>query len=160
MIKKVLILIKIGRALAKSSTLDYFDEVYKPNFFVRIFIKIFGFSSFKKKSLDSKSVGLRLASALKELGPTFIKLGQFLGTRPDIVGKDLAKELQSLQDDLPPFDMKIAERSIKEEIGEKKYLEINDLSKPIAAASIAQVHFAKISGENFAIKILRPGIEK
>ena len=160
MIKKVLILIKIGRALAKSSTLDYFDEVYKPNFFVRIFIKIFGFSSFKKKSLDSKSVGLRLASELKELGPTFIKLGQFLGTRPDIVGKDLAKELQSLQDDLPPFDMKIAERSIKEEIGGKKYLEIKDLSKPIAAASIAQVHFAKISGENFAIKILRPGIEK
>ena len=49
MIKKVLILLKIGRALAKSSTLDYFDEVYKPNFFIRIFIKIFGFSSFKKK---------------------------------------------------------------------------------------------------------------
>ena len=63
-----------------------------------------------KKSLDSKSVGLRLANALKKLGPTFIKLGQFLGTRPDIVGKDLAKELQSLQDDLPPFDMEIAEK--------------------------------------------------
>ena len=105
MIKKVIILLKIGRALAKSSTLDYFDEVYKPNFLIRIFIKIFGFSSFQKKSLDSKSVGLRLANALKELGPTFIKLGQFLGTRPDIVGNDLAKELQSLQDDLPPFDM-------------------------------------------------------
>ena len=49
MIKKIFILLKIGRALAKSSTLDYFDEVYKPNFFIRIFIKIFGFSSFKKK---------------------------------------------------------------------------------------------------------------
>ena len=55
-------------------------------------------------------------SALKELGPTFIKLGQFLGTRPDIVGKDLAKELQSLQDDLPPFDMEIAKKSISNEI--------------------------------------------
>ena len=128
MIKKIIILLKIGRALAKSSTLDYFDEVYKPNFLIRIFIKIFGFSSFQKKSLDSKSVGLRLANALKELGPTFIKLGQFLGTRPDIVGNDLAKELQSLQDDLPPFDMTIAERSIKEEIGEEKYLKIKDLS--------------------------------
>ena len=90
MIKKLIILLKIGRALAKSSTLDYFQEIYKPNIFVRVFIKIFGFSSFKKKSLDSKSVGLRLTNALKDLGPTFIKLGQFLGTRPDIVGKDLA----------------------------------------------------------------------
>ena len=49
MIKKIFILLKIGRALAKSSTLDYFDEVYKPNFLIRIFIKIFGFSSFQKK---------------------------------------------------------------------------------------------------------------
>ena len=52
MINKIFILLKIGRALAKSSTLDYFDEVYKPNLFIRVFIKIFGFSSLKKKSLD------------------------------------------------------------------------------------------------------------
>ena len=160
MIKKILILIKIGRALAKSSTLDYFGEIYQPNVFIRIFIKIFGFSSFRKKSLDSKSVGFRLANALKDLGPTFIKLGQFLGTRPDIVGNDLAKELQSLQDDLPPFKMSIAKESIQNEIGEKKYNQIEDLTQPIAAASIAQVHFAKIDGKDFAIKILRPDIEK
>ena len=160
MIKKLIILLKIGRALAKSSTLDYFQEIYKPNIFVRVFIKIFGFSSFKKKSLDSKSVGLRLTNALKDLGPTFIKLGQFLGTRPDIVGKDLAIELQSLQDDLPPFDMSVAEKSIREEIGEEKFLQIKDFTRPIAAASIAQVHFAKIKNEEFAVKILRPGIEK
>ena len=160
MIKKLIILLKIGRALAKSSTLDYFQEIYKPNIFVRVFIKIFGFSSFKKKSLDSKSVGSRLTNALKDLGPTFIKLGQFLGTRPDIVGKDLAIELQSLQDDLPPFEMPIAEKSIREEIGEEKFLQIKDFTRPIAAASIAQVHFAKIKNEEFAVKILRPGIEK
>jgi len=121
MIKKLLILLKIGRALAKSSTLDYFGELYKPNFIIRSSIKIFGFTSFKKKSLDSKSVGLRLTAALKELGPTFIKLGQFLGTRPDIIGKDLAKELQSLQDDLPPFEMEVAKKSIIDEIGEEKF---------------------------------------
>ena len=160
MIKKLLILLKIGRALAKSSTLDYFGELYKPNFIIRSSIKIFGFSSFKKKSLDSKSVGLRLTAALKELGPTFIKLGQFLGTRPDIIGKDLAKELQSLQDDLPPFEMEVAKKSIIDEIGEEKFKQIQDLSKPIAAASIAQVHFAKIEDKKYAIKILRPGIEK
>jgi ubiquinone biosynthesis protein len=101
-----------------------------------------------------------LTNALKDLGPTFIKLGQFLGTRPDIVGKDLAIELQSLQDDLPPFDMTIAEKSIREEIGEEKFLQIKDFTRPIAAASIAQVHFAKIKNEEFAVKILRPGIEK
>jgi len=160
MIKKIIILLKIGRALAKSSTLDYFGQIYKPNIFIRGFIKIFGFSGFKKKSLDSKNVGLRLASALKELGPTFIKLGQFLGTRPDIVGKDLAKELQSLQDDLPPFDMEIAKNSIRSELGLEKFKEINDMTQPIAAASIAQVHFAKIDKKDYAIKILRPNIEK
>ena len=74
MIKKILILLKIGRTLAKSSTLDYFDKIYKPNFFIRILIKFFGFSSLKEKSLDSKSVGHRLANALKDLGPTFINL--------------------------------------------------------------------------------------
>ncbi len=160
MIKKIIILLKIGRALAKSSTLDYFEEVYKPNILIRSLIKIFGFSSFRKKSLDSKSVGLRLANALKDLGPTFIKLGQFLGTRPDIVGKNLAIELQSLQDDLPPFDTSIAEKTIKEEIGDEKFKRIKNLTQPIAAASIAQVHFAKIENREFAIKILRPGIEK
>ena len=159
MIKKIIILLKIGRALAKSSTLDYFGQIYKPNIFIRGFIKIFGFSGFKKKSLDSKNVGLRLASALKELGPTFIKLGQFLGTRPDLVGRDLAKELQSLQDDLPPFDMEIAKNSIRSELGLEKFKEINDMTQPIAAASIAQVHFAKIDKKDYAIKILRPDIE-
>ena len=160
MIRKILILLKIGRVLAKSSTLDYFGELYKPNILIRASIKIFGFSSFKKKELDSKNVGLRLTEALRELGPTFIKLGQFLGTRPDIMGKDLAKELQSLQDEMPPFEMEIAKQSIINEIGDEKFKEIKNLSQPIAAASIAQVHFAKIDNKDYAIKILRPEIEK
>ena len=69
MIKKILILLKIGRALAKSSTLDYFGELYKPNFLIRYSIKIFGFSSFKKKSLDSKKCWPKISVSIKRIGP-------------------------------------------------------------------------------------------
>ncbi len=165
MIKNIFILFKIGRVLSKSNTLSYFDKIYKIPFFLKIIIKIFGFSILKPKYTNNVPVGERLSSALKELGPTFIKLGQFLGTRPDIVGTDLAKELQKLQDTLPPYDLYLAKDAIKEELGEENFKKINKLSNPIAAASIAQVHFAEIIIENnqkkeVAIKVLRPNIEK
>ena len=98
------------------------------------------------------------------MGTTFIKLGQFLATRPDIIGEHLAKDLEKLQDKVPAFDLYEAKRVIKKEIGEKQFNNIIEISEPIAAASIAQVHFAKIKNENqekqVAIKILRPDIEK
>jgi predicted unusual protein kinase regulating ubiquinone biosynthesis (AarF/ABC1/UbiB family) len=72
---------------------NYTNQIYLSD----LVLKFLASQVLEKKSLDSKSVGLRLVKALEELGPTFIKLGQFLGTRPDIVGKDLAIELQSLQ---------------------------------------------------------------
>ena len=114
MIKNIFILFKIGRVLSKSNTLSYFDKIYKDPIFLKIIIKIFGFSILKPKYTNNVPVGERLSSALKELGPTFIKLGQFLGTRPDIVGIDLAKELQKLQDTLPPYDLYIAKDAIKD----------------------------------------------
>ena len=165
MIKNIYILFKIGRVLSKSNTLTYFDKIYKIPFFLKIFIKILGFSILKPKYTNDVPVGERLSSALKELGPTFIKLGQFLGTRPDIVGIDLAKELQKLQDTLPPYDLYIAKDAIKMELGEENFKKIKKLSNPIAAASIAQVHFAEIILENnqtkkVAVKVLRPNIEK
>ena len=164
MIKNIYILFKIGRVLSKSNTLTYFDKIYKIPF-LKIFIKILGFSILKPKYTNDVPVGERLSSALKELGPTFIKLGQFLGTRPDIVGIDLAKELQKLQDTLPPYDLYIAKDAIKMELGEENFKKIKKLSNPIAAASIAQVHFAEIILENnqtkkVAVKVLRPNIEK
>ena len=92
------------------------------------------------------------------MGTTFIKLGQFLATRPDIIGEELAKNLEKLQDKVPAFDLYDAKKIIKKEIGENYYKNILELSEPIAAASIAQVHLAKIKFQKqekqVAIKII------
>ncbi len=107
------------------------------------------------------SAGERLALALQELGPAFIKLGQALSTRSDLIGQDIADDLALLQDRLPPFSFKHVRRSIEEEYG-KPLEEIFKTfeEEPVAAASIAQVHFATDrAGRELAVKILRPGIE-
>ena len=93
-----------------------------------------------------------------------IKLGQFLATRPDIIGESLSKELESLQDRLPPFSQDQAKKIIKDDLGTNTYNSIINLSEPVAAASIAQVHKAQIDDngiiKDVAIKILRPDIKK
>ena len=164
MIRNLFILFKIGRVLSKSNTIEFFEEIYKPPILLKLLIKLFGVSFSKPKYSHNVPVSERLSSAFKELGPTFIKLGQFLGTRPDIVGESFAKELQKLQDTLPPFDTHLAKESIKKELGNEFFGKITEFSPPIAAASIAQVHFAKINHDNkqieIAIKVLRPNIEK
>jgi len=126
--------------------------------------------------------GERLATALAALGPAYIKLGQFLATRPDIIGPDLAKDLTFLQDKLPPFPMEEARALIEEGLGKPVDELFSYLSEPIAAASIAQVHRGRTraesdiseddgapdggaeghmgEGRDVAVKVLRPGIEK
>ncbi|PKP72512.1 MAG: ubiquinone biosynthesis protein UbiB, partial [Alphaproteobacteria bacterium HGW-Alphaproteobacteria-6] len=113
------------------------------------------------------NAGERLASALAALGPAYIKLGQFLATRPDIIGAELADDLTSLQDKLPPFPMEEARQLIEEGLGKSVGEIFSFLSEPIAAASIAQVHRARTRASethpaerDVAVKVLRPGIEK
>ena len=100
--------------------------------------------------------------ALTALGPAYIKFGQVLSTRPDVVGDELAVQLRVLQDKLPPFSMREAKAEIQRELGMSFDQLFSSFSKPVAAASLAQVHKAHLAdtGEAVAVKILRPGIEK
>ena len=164
MFKRVFQLFKIGRKFASSGALLTINKIYKLPISIRILFDLLSIGT-KKKNLDNtKTSGQRLCDALQEMGTTFIKLGQFLATRPDIIGQSLANDLERLQDKLPPFGKTVSENIIKKEIGIKNFEKISNLSNPIAAASIAQVHLATIIEENkereVAIKILRPNIEK
>ncbi|MBI3702995.1 MAG: 2-polyprenylphenol 6-hydroxylase, partial [Rhizobiales bacterium] len=99
-----------------------------------------------------------------KLGPTYVKLGQFLATRPDVVGKDIARDLESLQDKMAPFPQALAEAAVATAF-EKPLAQVYASFGPaVAAASIAQVHRAEIEVDGarkaVAVKILRPGVER
>jgi len=114
----------------------------------------------KNGGIDEKlTVGERLRLSLEELGPTYIKLGQILSTRPDILPLDVIAELEKLQDNVPPFPFENVKSLIENEIDDKLeniYKEFNQT--PIAAASIAQVHLAKLnSGKKSCSKSSKTG---
>jgi ubiquinone biosynthesis protein len=107
----------------------------------------------------------RVAAALTRLGPSYIKLGQFLATRADLIGPELAADLRHLQDKLPPFSEAEARRSVEAALGGRLSDHFAAFGPPVAAASIAQVHKASVALADgteraVAVKILRPGIER
>ncbi|MGY9040341.1 MAG: AarF/UbiB family protein, partial [Candidatus Pelagibacterales bacterium] len=165
MLKKIFILFKLGRKLARSDILTILSKFKKPPLAIKILFQILSFSFSGPNRADlNENEGAKLSKSLQSMGTTFIKLGQFLVTRPDIIGDDLAKQLEGLQDRLPAFTLTEAKAIIKKDLGDDTFNSIIDLSEPVAAASIAQVHKAKINDngtiKDVAIKILRPDIKK
>jgi ubiquinone biosynthesis protein len=165
MIKKIYILFKLARKLALSDALKIISKVHEPPLAIKIFFSIFSISLSRKINLDDKSSDEeKLCRSIQNMGTTFIKLGQFLATRPDIIGEKLSDQLEKLQDRLPPFPSSKAKQILKKNLGEDSYKSIINLSEPVAAASIAQVHKAQINEnktiKDIAIKILRPNIKK
>ena len=166
MINKIIILFKIARKLAQSDAIKIISKFQEPPKIIKFFSYLLSFSfSNSNKSVDKNlNEEQKLCNSIQEMGTTFIKLGQFLSTRPDIIGDEIAQQLETLQDKLPPFSSVEAKEIMKKELGENNYNSLINISEPIAAASIAQVHKAQINDngtiKDIAIKILRPNIKK
>ena len=165
MIKKVVTLFKIARTLALSDALDVIYKIHQPPLSLKIFFKLFSIK-FSKKNNETSNLSdeEKLCNSIQNMGTSFIKLGQFLSTRPDIIGEKLSNKLEKLQDRVPEFPLSEAKEILKKNIGEQNYNLVLNISEPVAAASIAQVHKAQIDDngtiKDVAIKILRPNIKK
>ena len=157
MFKDALRLTKILHTLLKARIDKELDEFDKPKLIsFLLFISPWQIYSAKEPS------GERLREALEDLGPIFIKFGQLLSTRPDVVPYEIAKRLKSLQDNLPHFSEKNAIAIIERELGAKINSVFEDFNpSPLAAASIAQVYSAKLKDDqkDVVIKVVRPGIK-
>lgn len=117
---------------------------------------------FKLRLRPSHSPGVRLRKAFEDLGPIFIKFGQLLSTRRDMFEDEISDELQKLQDQVPPFDSDLAIKIIEEGLDAKLSALFSQFDEtPLASASLAQVHAAKLhDGKKVVVKVIRPGIEK
>ncbi|HEY0255979.1 MAG TPA: AarF/UbiB family protein, partial [Candidatus Methylacidiphilales bacterium] len=115
-----------------------------------------------EKAAQEELLPVRVRVALEELGPTFVKFGQVLSSRRDLISDEMYIELCKLQDHVPPFDGELAREIVETELGKPvKQLFSSFSAKPVAGASIAQVHVAKLKdGTKVAVKVQRPDIRK
>jgi ubiquinone biosynthesis protein len=114
----------------------------------------------ERKEAEGTSRGARASRALNRLGPSYVKLGQFLATRPDVVGRAMADDLEALQDRVEPFDHDTAEAIVARALGKPIGELFVEFGQPVAAASIAQVHRARVKRRDgtlhdVAVKVLR-----
>ncbi|TAN00113.1 MAG: 2-polyprenylphenol 6-hydroxylase [Rhizobiaceae bacterium] len=117
-----------------------------------------------RRRAEERQRSERLARAIERLGPSYIKLGQFLATRPDVVGRDMAADLSSLQDNVDTFPTAEAVAAIEASLGRRISDLYADFGEPVAAASIAQVHPAHVAEDGkekkVAVKVIRPGVRR
>jgi ubiquinone biosynthesis protein len=157
-VNQALRMIEINRVLIRHGLDDLFYSLPA----LRKFRFIYHLSPWNWKKKKTVTRGEQIRLALEDLGPVFIKLGQMLSTRRDMLDEDIADELAKLQDNVAPFSPQKAREIIERELGQS----INDVfqtfeDKPLASASIAQVHSAILrSGESVVVKVVRPEIEK
>ena len=157
----ILRLIRTGATFERTGAMSVVLEAVNAPRPLRVAARVLGWP-FKWLGYSGDADKPPVTRALTALGPAYIKFGQILSTRPDFVGEELALQLRVLQDRLPPFRTAVARQMVADELAIRVEDVFADFSDAVAAASIAQVHKAKLiaTGEDVAVKVLRPKIEK
>jgi len=157
-------LASFARLMRAGFTLARYDAIFPREYqdkFPPTVKALAAFSRLFSRRGTADNPGERLARALEKLGPSYVKFGQVLATRADVVGQRFARGLSRLQDKMPPFDQHIAITTLEKELDGKVADFFAEFGEPLNAASVAQVHYATTTdGTQVAVKILRPGIEQ